>query len=386
MWPGKQEGNGELVSESLIGRTNLAAPRLHDCEGGWVGSEAGAAGNSLKQSLRGGLGPAERRAGRATPFPSRSLKADMHAHTCYSGWRHLRFIHPRDCYTEPLALYKTSLERGMDLVAITDHDTIEGALRLLDNGKVDASKVIVGEEVECCFPETGQWVHVNVYGLGENDHRLIQGASRDVREVAAYCRERGLLHVLNHPFQSYHGQKPLKAYVEDLLELFTHAEGLNGGVDDLQNLAVQALCAKAASWGKHIVQVGGSDAHVLRRAGRAWTEASASSAPEFLEAVRRGHCKVGGTGNTTPGLMRDVAEVIWNYYARLYTGRGEATGRFAYFVDAAFATLSLCAIAAGLPAWIVLISQLRQKASSLRVLGGLSGLVPSIAKDYNPLS
>lgn len=311
------------------------------------------------------------------------LKADMHAHTCYSGWRHLRFIHPRDCYTEPLALYRTSLERGMDLVAITDHDEINGALSLLDHAEVDATKIIIGEEVECRFPETGQWVHVNVYGLDENDHRLLQSASRDVREVAAYCRERGLLHVLNHPFQSYHGQKPLQAYAEDILEIFSHVEGLNGAVDDLQNLAVQALCAKAASWGKHIVQVGGSDAHVLRRAGRAWTEAGASNASEFLESVKGGRCKVAGAGNTTPALLRDVAEVIWNYYARLYTGRGEAPGLDAYAVDAAFATASLSAIAVGLPAWIVLLSQARQKAGSLRVMQQLSGLVPAVAEGYD---
>ncbi len=316
--------------------------------------------------------------------PAAKLRADMHAHTRYSGWRHLRFIHPKDCYTEPLALYKTAMLRGMGLVVVTDHDTIEGALRLSDNKEVDAFRVIAGEEVECHFPETGQWVHVNVYGLDENDHRLLQRARQDVRQVAAYCRERGLLHVLNHPFQSYHGQKPLQSYVEDLLEIFSHVEGLNGAVDDLQNLAVRALCAKAASWGKPLVQVGGSDAHVLRRAGRAWTEASASNTSEFLDAVKAGRCKTGGTGNTTPGLLRDVAEVLWSYYSRLYRGGGEAPSLRAYAVDAAFATISLSAIAAGLPAWIVLASQLRQKAGSLQVMRQLSSLVPALAEDYNP--
>ncbi len=315
---------------------------------------------------------------------NRLIKADMHAHTCYSGWRHLRFIHPRDSYTEPAALYETALRRGMDLVAVTDHDEIEGALRLLDHPKVDPSKVIVGEEVECRFPETGQWVHVNVYCIGEEDHRLLRSASGDVRQVVACCRERGLLHVLNHPFQSYHGQKPLQAYVEDLLDLFTHVEGLNGGVDDLQNLAVRALCARAARWGRGLVQVGGSDAHVLRRVARAWTEARAGNAAEFIAAVKSGRCKAGGTGNTTPGLLRDVAEVVSRYYARLYTGRGEAPNAAAYAIDAAFATLSISAIAAGLPAWIVLASQLRQKAGSLGVLQRLSGLAPLQPEGYNP--
>ena len=42
---------------------------------------------------------------------------------------------------------------------------IKGALRLQEEPGIDPSRVIVGEEVECAFPETGQWVHVNVLGL-----------------------------------------------------------------------------------------------------------------------------------------------------------------------------------------------------------------------------
>ncbi len=315
-----------------------------------------------------------------------TLRADMHAHTRYSGWRHLRFIHPRDCYTDPLDLYRGALARGMDLVAVTDHDTVEGALRLLDAPGVDPARVLVGEEVECRFPETGQWVHVNVYGLSVEDHRHLAAVRGDVRQVVACCKERALLHVLNHPFQSWRGQKPLEAYLEDLLELFSHVEGLNGAVPALQNRAVGSLCARAATWGRRLIQVGGSDAHVPRRVGRAWTQAPAADAPGFLAAVRDGRCTVGGEANTTPGLLRDVTEVVGTYYARLYAGRGEAPTRATYALDLAFATASLAAVATGVPAWVVLGSQARQKLVSLVVLRGLPNLAPMSAPAYNPLS
>ena len=74
-------------------------------------------------------------------------KADLHVHTRYSAWRHMRFIHPRDCYLEPVEAYERALREGMDLVAVTDHDSVEGALRLLEAPGVDPSKVIVGEEL-----------------------------------------------------------------------------------------------------------------------------------------------------------------------------------------------------------------------------------------------
>ncbi len=77
----------------------------------------------------------------------------LHVHTRYSGWRHLRFIHPRDCYSEPRAVYDAALARGMRFVAITDDNAIEGALRLLDQPGVDLALVIAGEEAEPPFPK-----------------------------------------------------------------------------------------------------------------------------------------------------------------------------------------------------------------------------------------
>jgi hypothetical protein len=76
---------------------------------------------------------------------------------------------------------------------------IDGALDLLSRRPDLEPTVIIGEEVEACFPETGQWAHVNVLGVDEN-----------------------------HPLQSYRMQKKPMRFVEDVLELFTHVELGNG--------------------------------------------------------------------------------------------------------------------------------------------------------------
>ncbi len=298
-------------------------------------------------------------------------RADLHVHTTHSAWRHMRFVHPRDSYVLPEEAYRRALAAGMDFVAITDHDSVEGALRLLEEPGVDPSRVIVGEEVECIFPETGQWVHVNVLGLSSEDHRELQRLRGDVCEVTAFCASRGLLAVLNHPFQSYRGQKPLEAYIEDILALFTHVEGFNGGVTLLQNRAVGALCAEAAAQGHALTQVGGSDAHTASRIGRAWTEASGLTALSFLREIREGRCHPGGTTLGTWGLFWEVEKVIGTYYGRLYSGRGEGPTAAAYAGDVISATACLPGAFGPFPLAAVAVNQMRQKAVSRRVVGRL---------------
>ena len=90
------------------------------------------------------------------------LRADLHVHTCYSrGNATLAFLGARDCYSRPEAVYAVAKARGMDLVAITDHDTIDGALALLER-MPGARDIIVGEAVSCWLPDGGLQVHLGV--------------------------------------------------------------------------------------------------------------------------------------------------------------------------------------------------------------------------------
>src|SRR5207247_2299220 len=76
-------------------------------------------------------------------------------------------LRARASYSDPADVFDRAKAAGMDYVAITDHDSIEGALRLLDERPDRAAEIIVGEEVETRFPDTGQRLHVNVFGLDE---------------------------------------------------------------------------------------------------------------------------------------------------------------------------------------------------------------------------
>ena len=53
------------------------------------------------------------------------LRADLHVHTCHSRQSgDFRFLRSRDCYSRPEEVYRVAKSRGMDLVAITDHNLI----------------------------------------------------------------------------------------------------------------------------------------------------------------------------------------------------------------------------------------------------------------------
>ena len=58
------------------------------------------------------------------------MKLDTHVHTFHSGDATVfPFNHfMRECYNTPQGVYETAKRRGMDLVTITDHDQISGAL------------------------------------------------------------------------------------------------------------------------------------------------------------------------------------------------------------------------------------------------------------------
>ena len=194
----------------------------------------------------------------------RLRKVDLHVHSSFSNFKHLKALRARDSYNDLMRVYGRCREIGCDYVAITDHDTIDGALELLSRRPDLEPSVIIGEEVETCFPETGQWVHVNVLGVDEAIHDELSRVKRSVYELVSYLRSRNLVHFLNHPLQSYRMQKKPMRFVEDVLELFTHVEVGNGTLPPDQNRAAAGILEYGRRMGLTRFGVGGSDARRLR--------------------------------------------------------------------------------------------------------------------------
>ena len=246
---------------------------------------------------------------------SRVLRADLHVHSIHSGFtRTLRMFRSRDCYSNPETVYRTARARGMDLVTITDHDSLDGCLDLLDRHP-DAPDILTGEEIECRVPDSDLRVHLGVFGLTERHHREVQPLRENVFESAAYLRSQGLVLVLHHPFHFLRGEMAVGTYLARLLPLVHAVETRNAAMQASHNaLSEQAVRA----WtGGPLGQTGGSDAHVVRHVAAAFTEAPGNTREEFLESLKRGASRPGGVHGTTARLAYEIYGVVFNYWGAL---------------------------------------------------------------------
>ena len=248
------------------------------------------------------------------------MRADLHVHSYHSGYNHdLPFLRSRDCYNCPEAVYRTAKARGMDIVTITDHDSIDGCLEFLSRHP-DTPDFIIGEEITCWMPGIGGApieVHIAAYGMTEQAHREIQPLRDNVFEVIAYLREANIFYVLNHLFHFYKGQMPMARYLE-LLDEVPALETRNGAMLAAHNRLIEAIVeARASSGTARHAAVAGSDAHTLRRIGRTWTSVPASSRDEFLTNLAAGHGVVGGDEGGTFPLAADIYGVIAQYWLSL---------------------------------------------------------------------
>ena len=276
--------------------------------------------------------------------PSRTaslFKADLHCHTRHSGHaKHLRFLRCRDCYSTPLDVYKTAKRRGMDLVTITDHDSIGGCLELLDR-MGDLPDFIMGEEASVFFPQFQHEVHVAVYGLTEAQHREIQRLRSNGEELVAYLRQSGLLFVLNHFFHDFADGARVREFILRMAQLFDVFEIRNGSQLREHNLfIVKLLEQNDANFGSGRApgMIGGSDAHTLRRIGRTYTASSARSRQEFLDDIRAGRTQVFGPHSDHLSLAADIYGVVLRHFPAVFSG---ANGSFPPVVRAKAAVLTL---------------------------------------------
>jgi predicted metal-dependent phosphoesterase TrpH len=229
----------------------------------------------------------------------------------------MRFLKSRDCYSSPDDVYRTAKARGMDLVVLTDHDTIDGCLEFL-SAHPDARDFIMGEEVSCRFPDADLEVHLGVYGMTEALHRDVQPLRRNVFDVAACLREAGVFFALNHLLFFYRGQVPLESYLA-LLDEVPAVEARNGTMLPAHNDFVTEIAGRwsAAEGRPRLAMLGGSDAHTLRRIGSTWTEAPGSTREAFLESLRDGRGRPGGNHGGAGSVARDAYAVIGSYVASL---------------------------------------------------------------------
>jgi predicted metal-dependent phosphoesterase TrpH len=201
----------------------------------------------------------------------------------------------------------------MDLVTITDHDSIDGCLEVLDRYG-ELPDFIAGEEVSVHFPQFNHTAHIGVYGLSEAQHREMQKLRADGEELVAYLRQSKLLFALNHFFHDFADQARVRAFTDRMAELFDIFEVRNGSQQCEHNDFIAALLARLRRNGRRVGMIAGSDAHTLRRLGRTYTASTARNREQFLTDIRAGRTRVLGLHSNHLSLAADIYGVVLRYY------------------------------------------------------------------------
>lgn len=229
------------------------------------------------------------------------MRADLHVHSRHSGRASLPLLGrvAQECYAEPRAVYETALRRGMDLVTLTDHDAIDGALEI-----AALPGTFMGEEVTCALPG-GRELHLGVFDFDERQHHQIALRRRDAESLFAYLAEQRLPVVANHLFSALTGRRQI-ADLDLALRHATHVETLNGALPASSNAWARGAAIDASR-----PMVGGSDAHTLQGVARAWTIVpGAGTKEDFLDGLREGRTIPEGRAGTYARLTLAIADLV----------------------------------------------------------------------------
>ena len=165
-------------------------------------------------------------------------------------------------------------ESAIDVLCVTDHNAIEGAVRLADALR-DVCRVIIGEEVRT---HTGE-----IIGLFLSE-KIPFGDN--AMETARRIREQGGLVYVPHPFD------PLRRNLTEQSLVDLTAAGMVDAIEAHNSkTSLPSLNAKARTFGEsHGLALGsGSDAHVPHAIGSAYVEMPDFDGPtDFLDKLRDG--------------------------------------------------------------------------------------------------
>ncbi|MGQ0797554.1 MAG: CehA/McbA family metallohydrolase [Methanobacteriota archaeon] len=212
---------------------------------------------------------------------------DLHNHTRYSP----------DSRVAPRDLVERARHRGLQGLAVTDHNSI-GGLREAEGAAGDRFVVIPAVEVST---RDG---HVLAYGVREPVPRDL-GVVETIERIVAL----GGVAVAAHPYRFWSGLGP----VATTSGRFHAYETANA-----RTLRRGNVRAKALARARRVGETGGSDAHFLDEVGLATTsiDAGALDVDGVLQAIAQGRSTVTGRDRGAAATPRYVAKCIGEWLLR----------------------------------------------------------------------
>jgi hypothetical protein len=190
-------------------------------------------------------------------------KADLHIHSNHSDG--LARI--------PEIMEFVQNETDLKVIAITDHNTIEGALFAQSLQDLYDFEVVVGEEISS---KSG---HIIGLWLTETVPPGLTAA-----ETVARISEQGGVAIIAHPFANRaFGPFGLESVGKAIHDVAFHALEVYNSSPYL--VYANRLAAKAFTGGQGIAATGGSDAHVLKAIGKGYTLFRGSTAGDLRRSI-----------------------------------------------------------------------------------------------------
>jgi len=189
------------------------------------------------------------------------IKADLHIHTTYS----------KDSLITPKDLVYYAKKRGLNAVAVTDHNQLEGAWKI---AKETDFLIIPGIEISSC---DGHIVALNVKELIPKGFSAVETVERIHRAggVAIAC----------HPYVYFKG-----CLGEKVCSMFDAIEVINARAFPFKNSVKKA---EEAAKRLKLSRVAGTDAHYGPQIGYGYTviEAAEPNVEAIAKAIVKGDCQ-----------------------------------------------------------------------------------------------
>ena len=194
--------------------------------------------------------------------------ADLHMHTIYSY----------DGTASVSAVLKRAKQSGLDVIAITDHDEVKGAIEALGLAPKYGIEVIPGIEVTTA---DGDLLALNVTQNIERGLPLVDTVLR-VAALGGFC-------IAPHPMAGGLGMKSLNAHtiIQSLhnpivAKTLIGIETYNAtAIDRVSNHRAHILCKRLG-----LAKLGNSDAHIVETIALGMTEFPGHTATDLIEAIR----------------------------------------------------------------------------------------------------
>jgi predicted metal-dependent phosphoesterase TrpH len=227
-------------------------------------------------------------------------RADLHMHTNLGdGW------------ISPARLVQTAIDKHLSVIAVTDHDHVEGAKRVEE---ILAGMTEAGMDKEPFQLITGVEVTTRSGHLIGLFVRKAPKPMRPVQESIDAIKEQGGLVVVAHPFGKLVPSLSRRK-IDELLTNGYEIDGIETYNPSPANAAQRAAVREAnRDWG--LAEIGSSDAHFWQHIGAGYTQFRGSSPEDLRRAVTDRTTTAGGQEQKPARLnpAAYVAQCAWSWF------------------------------------------------------------------------